>query len=134
MKIHLSGDLAYLWGKWINTEMSYSCINELTGLLDQIESAGKKKLRVNCAHLDTIDASGAHFLDIWLKCLKLRGVDHELIYIPEQEEKSFRGIGHHQQDLSPGPFMRKSLPANQMKRRSSYENRRDQGNSQAASN
>lgn len=132
MKIHLSGDLAFLWGKWINTEMSYNCINELTCLLDQIESAGKKRLRIDCAHLDTIDASGAHFLDIWLKCLKLRGIDHEFINIPEQQEVSLRGIGRHQQDASPVPFMRKSLPANLRKRRPLYENRRDQGNSQAA--
>lgn len=118
MKIHLSGDMAYLWGKWINTEINYSSIDALTGLLDQIESAGKKNLRINCAHLDTIDASGAHFLDIWLKCLQLRGVDHELIYIPEQQEKSFCGIGHHPQDASPTPFLRKSLPTDQRQRRS----------------
>lgn len=132
MKIHLSGDLAYLWGKWINAEMSYNCINELTGLLDQIELVGRKKLRIDCSHLDTIDASGAHFLDIWLKCLKLRGVDHEFIYIPEQQTKSLRGIGHHQQDVSTSSFIRKSLPTNQRKRSPSYENRRNQGNSQAA--
>jgi MFS superfamily sulfate permease-like transporter len=132
MKIHLSGDKAHLWGNWINTEMRYDTIDSLTGLLDRIQSGGKKKLLIDCAHLGTIDFSGLQFLNIWLQCLKLRGIDHELLNMSETQEESFRGIGSVQAVRLLNPFVHKSLLLTQSKRRKTNESRRNQNNRQAA--
>ena len=131
MKIHLSGDKAHLWGNWINTEMRYDTIDSLTGLLDRIQSGGKKKLLVDCAHLGTVDFSGQQFLNTWLHCLKLRGIDHELVNMPEPLEKSFRGMGT-VQAVPLNPFIPKRLPITQSNRRETDEDRRSQSNRQAA--
>lgn len=122
MKIHLSGERAYLWGDWINTEMSYSTIDSLTGVLDKIESAGKMRLSIDCAYLENIDSSGAQFLDIWLQCLKLRGIDHEIINVPEKQLQSFERLGRHPHGTSPIPFTHKSLTSTKSERRYANEN------------
>jgi len=131
MKIHLSGDKAHLWGNWINTEMRYDTIDSLTGLLDRIQSGDKKRLLIDCAHLGNIDFSGQQFLNIWLQCLKLRGIDYELVNISEKQEQSFSGIGN-AQAIHLNPFIPKSLPLTQRKRRKANETRRSQSNRQAA--
>lgn len=131
MKIHLSGDKAHLWGDWINTEMRYDTIDSLTVLLDRIQSGSKKKLLVDCAHLGTIDFSGLQFLSIWLKCLKIRGIDHELVNMSEAQEKSFSGLENFQ-SASINPFSVKCLPSSRRKGRKANDTRRNQGNRQAA--
>lgn len=133
MKIYLSGDLAYLWGDWTSKEISYCNIDFLTGLLNQIESEGRKHLRIDCAHLDSIDASGASFLDIWLHCLRIRGIEHEIINVSDKQQESFRDLGRHHRVSYQNPFERKFLTSNQRKRRNTHENRRNQANRQATS-
>jgi len=79
MKIHLKDNMAFLWGDWTAAEMTYRTIDSLTNLLDQIQASGKKKLEINCAHLKSIDDSGAQFFSVWLNCLNLRDVEYELV-------------------------------------------------------
>ena len=131
MKIHLSGDKAHLWGNWINTEMRYDTIDSLTGLLDRLQSGGKKKLLIDCAHLGTVDFSGQQFLNTWLHCLKLRGIDHELVNMSETLEKAFRGMGN-VQAVPIIPFIHKCLPSAKSTRRKTDESRRNQDHRQAA--
>ena len=131
MKIHLTGDMVCLGGDWKDTEMSCTNIDTLTSLLDQIQTGGKKKLIINCAHLDTIDDSGARFLDIWLQCLKLRGIDHEMINIAEHQKEFLLGTVKSQvENLQ--QLVRKSLSAPRNTGRKSNETQRNQGNRQAA--
>lgn len=134
MKIYLKDNLAYLWGDWIAANMSYNNIDSLSGLLDQIHARGIKTLEIDCAHLNSIDASGIQYLNIWLSCLKLRGVAYQLINNDANHEETSLDSNHHAQSTLYNPFERKYLTLNQRKRRQLYENGRDKGYRQAASN
>lgn len=133
MKIHLKDDMAYLWGDWIAANMNYKNIDSLSGLLDNIHARGIKTLDIDCAHLNSIDASGAQYLKIWLSCLKLRGVAYELINIAGKKEESPLDSEQLVQNTFYNPFERKYLTMNRSKRRQLYENGRNQGYRPAAS-
>lgn len=124
MKIHLSGDNAFLWGEWTDMEMNFCNIERLTGLLDQISQEGRKQLKIDVAHLGSIDGSGARFLDIWFHCLKLRGIEFEFINILKNLEVSFRVFSHHQNFSRNIPFDRKFLGPTRNKRKISSHNRK----------
>lgn len=132
MKIHLADDMAYLWGDWTAAEMSYRNIDLLSGLLDQIESRGRKTLEIDCAHLNSIDASGAHYLYIWLNCLQLRGIDYELVNIAGESEKTPLLSEHHDQSTLHNPFEHKYLTSISSRRRRTDETRRNKSNCQTA--
>jgi len=134
MKIHLKNDMAYLWGDLIAANMSYNNIDALSGLLDQIHTRGIKTLDIDCNHLNSIDASGARYLKIWLSCLKLRGVAYQLINNAEKNEASPLDSELHIQSTFYNPFERKYLTLSRRKRRQLYENGRNKGYRQETSN
>jgi len=124
MKIHLEGNKACLWGDWTAAEMTYRAIDTLTNLLDQIQASGKRKLEINCAHLKSIDDSGAQFFSVWLNCLNLRDIEYELVDTNEAADT-----------LNPwdinSPIGGKSHAYQRKTRRKADETRRGQGYRQA---
>ena len=121
MKIHMSGDKAFLWGEWTNREINYINIDAMTGKLDQLEAEGKKLVRIDCAHLENIDTSGARFLNIWLTCLKLRGITHEIVNAGEKQFDPMRAFSGLHVVAYQNPFQRKFLSMNPIKRRNSMK-------------
>jgi MFS superfamily sulfate permease-like transporter len=117
MKIHMSGDKAFLWGEWTNREINYLNIDAMTEKLDQLESEGMKLVRIDLAHLEDIDASGARFLNTWLTSLKLRGIAHEIVNAGREQLEQMQAFGGLQAVPYQNPFQRRFLSMNQVKRR-----------------
>jgi len=127
MKIHLAGDKVYLWGDWTVTEMSFTAVDGLTRVLDRIQAADRKKVAIDCAHLNSVDDSGAKYFYIWLNCLNLRGIEYELVnYMGKQDEFTLY-TGRSGQPMYYNPFERKSIAHIKRKRRYADESRRNQG-------
>jgi hypothetical protein len=55
MKMRRSGDTARLEGNWTLSEMPYRNIDSLSLALEQIGSAAKKDLRINCENVNEVD-------------------------------------------------------------------------------
>lgn len=117
----MSGDKAFLWGAWTNREISYFNIDAMTEKLDQLESEGKKLVSIDLAHLEHIDASGARFLNIWLTCLKLRGIAHEIVNAGENQLEPMQAFGGLSAVTYQNPFQRKFLSMSPAKRRKSMK-------------
>jgi len=127
MKIYLKQNVAYLWGDWTAAEMNYTHIDSLTALLDTIEAGGRKCLEIDCAHLNSIDDSGEHYLSIWLNCLKLRGIEYTLVSSAGKQEEAILYSEKKYHIFYHNPFERKSLTSERSIRRKRNENGRDQG-------
>lgn len=131
MKIHLKDKGAYLWGDWTAAEMSYNTVEALTGLLEEIQTSGIKKLEIDCANLKSIDDSGARYFYIWLNCLKLRGIEYELVNLTGRPDENSIAPEPAVQALYCNPFQRMYLTTQQKKRRRTDDGRRDKGYRQA---
>jgi hypothetical protein len=131
MQVHLKDDIAYLCGDWTAAGMSCSAIDVLTDLVDSIEASGRKTLKINSAHLKSIDDNGAKYFSVWLNCLKLRGIECDLVNSEEAHEESFLYAGQQAQDICSKQFERNYLISDPKKRRKVDENRRDQDYRQA---
>lgn len=133
MKVDISGTIAHLAGNWTRTEMTDSNIDLLAVSLQQLGTRGGKNLRVDCGEINEVDASGLQLIYTWLRCFKFRGVELELINLPDNLQKTLQNL------LLKSCYAEKSLaiakadltPTNQWTRRSISENRRDQGHCQA---
>lgn len=133
MKVDISGTMAYLVGNWTRTEMTDWNIDSLAGSLQQFKVAGVKNVQIDCGQLNEIDASGLQLLDIWLRSFRFRGVDIEIINIPEKLRKTLLRLTQKicPAEKSPDPAAAQGTRTTHWPRRSTHENRRDQGNCQA---
>ena len=93
MKMHISGDIAYLVKDWTFTGVTSSNIDSLAASLEQIGSGSAKNLQVDCGQIREIDAEGLQLLYTWLQCLKIRGVKPKLVNLPEKLQKTFQVKG-----------------------------------------
>lgn len=86
---HLQGDLTY-------SGLTHKIIKSLTGFLKKIGSGDDKKFRIDCGRLRSADISGLQLLYVWMQCARFRGVEPELINLPEclQQDIQRMGLGH----------------------------------------
>ena len=84
MKVDISGSMARLVGNWTRTEMTDRNIDSLAVSLQQLKIAGVKNLQIDCGNLNEVDASGLQLLYIWLRFFRFRGVNVEIINLPEK--------------------------------------------------
>lgn len=84
MEIKLSGETAYMTGNWTLTGVTQDKIKSLAAALPQIESSNIRKLRVDCQRLSAIDSNGRQLLEVWLQCVRFRGVEPELVNSPPE--------------------------------------------------
>ncbi len=84
MEIKLSGETAYMAGNWTLTGVTQDKIKLLAATLPQLESAKIRKLRVDCQRLSAIDSNGRQLLEVWLQCVRFRGVEPELVNSPPE--------------------------------------------------
>lgn len=84
MEIKLSGETAYMTGNWTLTGVTQDKIKSLAATLPQIESSNIRKLRVDCQRLSAIDSNGRQLLEVWLQCVRFRGVEPELLNSPPE--------------------------------------------------
>lgn len=93
--------VAYLRGDWTVTALTKEKIELLADVLQQTEDGHCSKLQVDCRDMTTTDRAGLELLQVWLQCARLRGLEPELINLPDQIKRSFihenrRNQGHRQ--------------------------------------
>jgi ABC-type transporter Mla MlaB component len=93
MKVHMTGTTAHLVGDWTQAGVTQSAIDSMAVSLEQIGSLCEKNQRVDCKQITRADACGLQFLYTWLQCFKFRGVEPELINIPENMQDTFLRLG-----------------------------------------
>ncbi len=71
-------------------------LNLLSSSLNTLESAGKKRVHIDCGKIHAIDMSGLQLLHAWLDLVEMRGINTELINLPEhlhQNSHRYRAAG-----------------------------------------
>lgn len=84
MSICMTGTEARLEGDWTINGASRN-LDSLALSLQQLESVGvDKKLRIDFARIKEADVSGLQLLNVWLQCVRFRGVEPTLVNVPER--------------------------------------------------
>jgi ABC-type transporter Mla MlaB component len=135
MKIKISGNTAHLEGNWTASGMTFRNIDLMSSSLEQLGGRADKMLRIDCEKLTRVDPSGIHFLNIWLQCIRLRGLEPELTNLSAGLQEALQGSGSRECSaaLPADPAGERSTPSNRRTRRYPDESRRNQGHSRRES-
>lgn len=89
MVTHLHGDLTH-------SGVTHNIITSLAASLQKVTAGGKKSIRIDCGRVGTADTSGLQLLYVWIQCARFRGVEPELVNLPESLQKTMQklGLGH----------------------------------------
>jgi len=85
--------VAHLQGDLTRTGVTGSTIDELAVSLGQLESGGKKNVRIDCGRIRTADVSGLQLLYVWMQCARFRGVESELVNLSDSLQQAMQGTG-----------------------------------------
>ena len=96
MAIYSEGTVAHLQGDLTHAGVTHTIVNSLGSLLNRIASGGEKNFRIDCKRIRTIDISGLQLLYVWMQCARFRGVEPELINIPDSLHQTIKKmeLGH----------------------------------------
>lgn len=83
MTISMTGTEASLEGDWTLAGVALN-IDSLALSLQQIEPGRDKNFRVDCAHIKDVDISGLQLLNVWIQCVRFRGVEPMLVNVPKK--------------------------------------------------
>ena len=83
MNIYMKGAVAHLHGDLTYTGVTHTSIDSLTVSLQQIGFGDDKHIRVDCGRLRAADISGLQLLYVWMQCARFRGVEPELVNLPD---------------------------------------------------
>jgi len=83
---HLQGDLTY-------SGMTQNISDSLAVSLRQLDSGGKKNIRIDCGRILTADISGLQLLYVWMQCARFAGVESELFNIPDCLQQTMERMG-----------------------------------------
>jgi len=70
-----------------------SQVDSLSHSLDNMTSARKKSLHVDCGQIEAIDMSGLQLIHIWLQCAKIRGLQTHLVNLPDDMQLAIQRLG-----------------------------------------
>ena len=93
MKIDIKGKDAYLQGDLTSTGITQSNIDSLAVSLQQIDSGGEKNIRIDCGRVREVDISGLQLLSVWMQCARFRGVEPELVNLPDSLQQTMQRMG-----------------------------------------
>ena len=65
----------------------------LTNTLKKLEINQNRKLHVDCTRISRIDMSGLQLLHVWKECARMRGVEPQLINLPEHMHRAIQSMG-----------------------------------------
>lgn len=91
MTISLEGTVARLQGDLTGSGMNNSEIVLLAGSLGQLETTGEKKLHIDCEQIRAADITGLQILYVWLQCARIRGVEPQLVNLPDALQHATTG-------------------------------------------
>ena len=84
-KHHLTGD-------WTITGV-VGQIDSLQSSLTKLESARKKSVHIDCEKIEAIDMSGLQLLHVWLELVKIRGIEAQLLNLPDHMHQDIHRLG-----------------------------------------
>lgn len=93
MAISMKGAVAHLRGNLTRYGVTHGCIDSLSVTLQQIESGGRKKIRIDCQRILSADFSGLQLLYVWMQCARFRGVEPELINLSAGLQQAMQTMG-----------------------------------------
>lgn len=93
MMIHMEGTVAYLQGDLTCSGITHCSIDSLVVSLEHLEIGKGKHLRINCERVHTVDIDGLDLLGMWMKFVRFRGVEPELVNLPDSLQKLMQGKG-----------------------------------------
>lgn len=79
-------------------------VDSLSKSLEKLASASKKRIHIDCGRIDSIDMSGLQLLHVWMELVKMRGIETELLNMPDGMQQTIKrlGFGHSFTDNYPG--------------------------------
>lgn len=81
--IHMSETEVHLKGDWTLTEVARN-IDSLTRSLQQVDRGNMSTLHVDCGQMEKADMSGLQLLNVWMQCLRFRGIEPTLVNVPDK--------------------------------------------------
>jgi len=93
MKVYMDRTVAHLKGDLTQSGVVYNIINYLSVSLQKIVSGGYKKIRIDCAKIGKADIRGLQILYVWTQSARTRGVEPELINLPNSLRKDMQRMG-----------------------------------------
>lgn len=96
MTIRMKGAVAHLKGNLTHSGVTRNIINSLAVSLQKVESGENKNLRIDCKKVGAADINGLQLLYVWMQCARFRGVEPELVNLPDalQQTMQTMGLGH----------------------------------------
>lgn len=93
MELYSNGSITHLQGDMTHAGITLNIINSLAEALQRATVAGEKKIQVVCDKIMSADISGLQLLSVWMQCARLRGVEPELVNLPEKLKKDMLKLG-----------------------------------------
>jgi ABC-type transporter Mla MlaB component len=93
MKIHRKGRVTYLQGELTHRGVTLNIINSLSHSLQEITFGRENSLRIDCGGVYTADMSGLQLLYVWMQCARFRGVESELVNLPDGLQNTIQAMG-----------------------------------------
>ncbi len=105
MTICMTGTEARLEGDWTLTGVTRN-IDSLALSLQQIEPGSSKHFRVDCGQMKDADICGLQLLNVWMQCVRFRGVEPRLVNVPSKLKHAMHIlVGHCGIDTYPETVM-----------------------------
>lgn len=93
MRIFTKGIVAHLHGDLTHSGVTLNIINSLAVSLQKIGSGGEKSFRIDCEKVRSADISGLQLLYVWMQCARFRGVEPELVNLPDRLQRTMQRMG-----------------------------------------
>ena len=94
MKIIMSGSEARLEGACTLAEVTRN-LYSLSRSLQQLDIGNEKPLRVDCGQIKETDICGLQLLNVWMQCVRFRGIEPTLVNVPESLRHAMQFlVGH----------------------------------------
>lgn len=102
--ICMTGSEARLEGDWTLTGVTRN-IDALAHSLQQLHPENKN-IQIDCGRMIGADLCGLEFLNVWLQCVRHRGVEPMLVNVPEKLKHTMHAVM--------GPFFTRICPETAM--------------------
>jgi ABC-type transporter Mla MlaB component len=89
----MEGTVAYLKGDWTINGVTKGKLDSLAFVLQHIGQGEDAGLLVDCSHITSIDTTGHQLIYVWVQCARLRGVEPELVNLPDSLRQTLQNIG-----------------------------------------
>jgi ABC-type transporter Mla MlaB component len=93
MAIYSEDTVAHLQGDLTHSGVTRNIINSLAVSLQQVVSGSEKNIRIDCGKVRAADISGMQLLYVWMQCARFRGVEPELVNLPDSLQHALQGMG-----------------------------------------